>query len=36
MQISLLAGFISCLKEVSLEEVAIKTTKNAVSFFNLK
>ncbi|MFA5287085.1 MAG: TatD family hydrolase, partial [Candidatus Omnitrophota bacterium] len=26
MQISLLAGFISCLKEVSLEEVAIKTT----------
>lgn len=36
MQVRLLAEFVSCLKEVSLEEIARKTTENAVNFFNLK
>ena len=36
MQVRYLAEFVASLKGVSLEEIAAKTTDNAVSFFNLK
>ena len=36
MRIRLLAEFISCLKGISLEEIARKTTENAVKLFNLR
>jgi len=35
-QIRLLAEFISSLRGEALEEIAVKTTENAVNFFNLK
>lgn len=36
MQVRFLAEYISSLKEISLEEIARKTTENAVNFFNIK
>jgi TatD DNase family protein len=35
-QIKLLAEFVSSLRGESLEEIALKTTENALNFFNLK